>query len=83
MSESSHEVGSPPPKRQFTIRGLLVLMLLVSIAAAGFSGLLRAEEDSPAMFVLFVVAAPLALLLLASIARLIESFIAARRWRRD
>jgi hypothetical protein len=73
----------PRRKRQFTIRAILFVTLLVSVAAAGFSGLLRAEGGSPTTFVLFVIAAPLAVLLVASIARAIESYVMARRKRRQ
>jgi hypothetical protein len=73
----------PRPKRQFTIRAILFVTLLISVAAAGFSGLLRAEQGSATLFVLFVIAAPLALLLVASVARAVESLIIARRSKRD
>jgi hypothetical protein len=73
----------PRRKRQFTIRAILLVTLLVSVAAAGFSGLLRVEQGSPTTFVLFVIAAPLAVLLVASIARAIESYVMSRRKRRQ
>lgn len=74
----------PPRKRQFTIRAVLFATLLVAIAAAGFSGLIRAgEENVSTMFVLFVVAAPLALMLILSLWRTVERFVAMRRKRRE
>jgi cation transporter-like permease len=83
MSEAKPEPEPEPrPKRQFTIRAILFVTLLVSVAAAGFSGLLRAEQGSATLFVVFVIAAPLGLLLVASVARAVEGFIIARR-RRD
>ncbi|MEX2141759.1 MAG: hypothetical protein WD894_21010 [Pirellulales bacterium] len=84
MIESSDAIETPPPKRQFTIRAVLFATMLVAIAAAGFSGLIRADDDDlPIAFVLFVVAAPLALVLILSLARTIERFTAMRRRQRE
>ena len=82
MSEPDAATDPLPPKRQFTIRAVLFATMLVAIAAAGFSGLIRSDEDDmPTAFVLFVVAAPLALMLILSLARTIERFITMRRKR--
>ena len=84
MTDSRDAIETPPRKRQFTIRAILFATTLIAIAAAGFSGLIRAdEEDLPIAFVLFVVAAPLALMLILSLVRTIERFIAMRRKRRE
>jgi hypothetical protein len=70
-------------KRQFTIRGILFATALVAIAAAGFGGLVRSGEDTPTVFVLFVIAAPLALMLILSLGRAIERLIVMRRKQRE
>jgi hypothetical protein len=78
--------AEPPlrPKRQITIRALLFATTLVAIAAAGFGGLVRTDEDDlPVAFIVFVVAAPLALMLVLSLASTFERFITMRRKRRE
>jgi hypothetical protein len=75
-----------PPRRgnQFTIRAILFLTLLVTIAAAGFGGLVRAREDNlSTTFVMFVVVAPLALLLVMSLSQAVQGFLKTRRQRDD
>ena len=84
MSEPDNTAPPARRKRQFTIRSVLFATTLVAIAAAGFGGLVRAgEEDTPTLFVLFVVAAPLALMLVLSLGRTIERFVVMRRKRRE
>jgi hypothetical protein len=71
----------PPRKRQFTIRALLFATTLVAVAAACFGGLVRAgQDDLPTAAVLFVIAAPLALMLVLSLASTVERFI--ELWRK-
>jgi hypothetical protein len=84
--EPDYDIIESPPRRrrQFTIRAILFAMLLVAIAAAGFSGLIRTDQEGlPTTFVLFIVAAPLALLLLANVARAVERFLEARSRSRE
>ena len=84
MSEPDNTASAPRRKRQFTIRSVLFATTLVAIAAAGFGGLVRAgDAAAPTLFVLFVVAAPLGLMLVLSLGRTIERFIVMRRKRRD
>jgi magnesium-transporting ATPase (P-type) len=84
MAEPPDSIQPSRRKRQFTIRSMLFGTMLVAIAAAGFSGLVRADEDDlPTAFVLFVVAAPLALLLVLSLARTVERLLLAWRKRRE
>jgi hypothetical protein len=84
MNNSTDPVDLPPPrKRQITIRAILFATTLVAIAAAGFGGLVRTDEDDlPVAFIVFVIAAPLALMLVLSVARGIERFVTMRRKRR-
>jgi hypothetical protein len=83
MSEPDNTADAPRRRRKFTIRSILFATTLVAIAAAGFGGLVRAGEDSgPTLFVLFVVAAPLGLMLILSGVRAAERFFIARRKRR-
>ena len=85
MPRSSRVAEPPlPRKRQITIRAILFATTLVAIAAAGFGGLVRTDEDDlPVAFIVFVVAAPMALMLVLSLARTIERFIAMRRQQRE
>jgi phosphatidylglycerophosphate synthase len=74
----------PPGKRQFTIRALLVATTLVAVAAACFGGLVRAgQDDLPTAGVLFVIAAPLALMLILSLMRTAERLLAIWRKRNE
>ena len=82
--DHSNDIEPPIRKRQFTIRSLLFATTLVAVAAAGFGGLVRAgQDDLPTVAVLFVIAAPLALMLVLSLARGIERLIAMWRKRRE
>ena len=83
MTELPNAVEPPPrPKRQITIRAILFATTLVAIAAAAFGGLVRTDEDDlPVAFIVFVVAAPLALMLVLSVAGTIERFVVMRRER--
>jgi hypothetical protein len=84
MSEPDNTADLSRRRRQFTIRSILFATTLVAVAAAGFGGLVRAGEDGdPTMFVLFVVAAPLGLVLILNGWRTIERFLATRRKRRE
>jgi hypothetical protein len=84
MSERPKSVEAPPSKRQITIRAILFATTLVAIAAAGFGGLVRTDDDDlPVAFIVFIVAAPLALMLVLSLARTFERFIAMRRERQN
>ncbi len=61
---------SPPPTRQrsrfrFSIGWLLLITFIVAVAAAGGGGLYRAE-GSRAFFVMFVLASPVAVLILVA-----------------
>jgi hypothetical protein len=77
-------LDQPPRKRQFTIRALLFATTLVAVAAACFGGLVRAgQDDLPTAAVLFVIAAPLALKLILSLANTVERLIAMWRKRRE
>ena len=83
MTDSPDAPDAPPRKRQFTIRALLFATTLVAVAAAGFGGLMRAGAgDKPTVFILFVIAAPLALMLVLSLARSVEHLIQLWRNRR-
>ncbi len=80
MSEPDNTAPPARRKRQFTIRSVLFATTLVAIASAGFGGLVRAgEQGTPTLFVLFVVAAPLALMLVLSMTRTVERLLATRR----
>lgn len=71
----------PPRKWQFTIRATLFATTLVAVAAACFGGLVRAgQDDLPTAAVLFVIAAPLALMLVLSLVSTAERLIAL--WRK-
>jgi hypothetical protein len=84
LMDDSNNVDTPTPKRQFTIRALLFATTLVAVAAAGYGGLVRARQDDlPTVAVLFVIAAPLALMLVLSLARGVERLIAMWRKRRE
>jgi magnesium-transporting ATPase (P-type) len=84
MIDSPDANAPPPGRRQFTIGAILLLTFMVAIAAAGFSGLVRTEQDDlPTAFVLFVIAAPLALMVFVSITKSVTHFIAVRRKRRQ
>jgi hypothetical protein len=84
MTQPIDSSEPPKPKRQFTIRAILFATTLVAVAAAGFGGLVRAKDDElPVFFVLFVIAAPLAFMLVQSAYRGVENFIAMRRRLRD
>ena len=84
MSEPDNTASAARRKRQFTIRSVLFATTLVAIAAAGFGGLVRAgAEGTPTLFVLFVVAAPLGLVLILSLVRTVEQLLAMRRKRRE
>ncbi|HJS08498.1 MAG TPA: hypothetical protein VJ809_12590 [Pirellulales bacterium] len=81
--DHSNDVEPPTRKRQFTIRALLFATTLVAVAAAAFGGLVRAgQDDMPTVAVLFVIAAPLALMLVLSLARGVERLIVMWRKRR-
>jgi len=84
MNEPENTADQAPRKHQITIRGLLFATTLVAIAAAGFAGLVRADDGQTATpFVLFVVAAPLALMLVLSVVGAVERLVAEFRKRRD
>jgi hypothetical protein len=79
--DSSNDLEPPPRNRQFTIRALLFATTLVAVAAACFGGLVRAgQDDLPTAAVLFVIAAPLALMLLLSLVNTVQRLI--ELWRR-
>jgi hypothetical protein len=83
---SPSDIPDPPPrKRQFTIRALLFATTLVAVAAACFGGLVRAgqDDDLPTAAVLFVIAAPLAVMLILSLAGAVERLIVMWRKRRQ
>ena len=79
------ESNSPEPrKRQFTIRGILFATTLFAVAAAGFGGLARSNAGETATpFVLFVIAAPLALMLVLSLVSAVERLVVEHRKRRQ
>ena len=80
MTEPAKSTEPRRRKRQFTIRAMLFATFLVAIAAAGFSGLIRTEPDGgPTPFFLFIVAAPLALLLASGLLRAIQRLLATRK----
>jgi hypothetical protein len=85
MTEEPPKSFDPPPrKHQFTIRALLFATTLVAVAAACFGGLVRAgQNDLPTAAVLFVIASPLALMLVLSVAGSVERLIAMWRKRRE
>jgi predicted nucleic acid-binding Zn ribbon protein len=81
--DSSNDLEPPRRTRQFTIRALLFATTLVAVAAACFGGLIRAgQDDLPTTAVLFVIAAPLALMFVLSLAGTIERLIGLWRKRR-
>ena len=84
MNEPENTAEPPPRKHQFTIRGILFATTLVAVAAAGFAGLVRANDGQTATpFVLFVVAAPLALMLVLSLIGATEQLVAGWKRRRN
>ena len=81
MTDTDNSFEPPPRARQFTIRALLFATTLVAVAAACFGGLVRAgQDDLPTAAVLFVIAAPLALMLLLSLVNTVQRLI--ELWRR-
>jgi hypothetical protein len=79
-----HHLQEPRQRPQFTIRALLFVTLLIAISAAGFSGLIRAgQDDLSSEFVMFVVAAPLALLMIAGIWEAVQRILESRRQKRS
>lgn len=78
-----NEPHEQPRPRQFGLRVLFLVTLMVAICAAGFAGIVRAEEDDRAFrFILFTIAAPIALTIAMSGYRHVEEFLARRRKRR-
>jgi hypothetical protein len=76
----------PEPRRfQFGIRSLFFLMLVAAIAAGIFAALVRAvqKQADTAFFVILVVAAPVGFMVLVSLWKALEDFLAARRNERD
>ena len=75
----------PPPKRpfQFGLASMLLVMVLVSVLSASFAGLWHRHRGEatmpPGFFVLMAVAAPMALMILASVLRAVTRYIASRR----
>jgi hypothetical protein len=84
-----HQAGNSPapePRRfQFGIRLLFFLMLVAAIAAGIFAALVRAIERQAdtAYFIVLVVAAPVGFMVLVSLWKTIEDFLASRRNERQ
>lgn len=65
MPNTSPEPTSPSPRFRFTIGWLLLVTFVVAVAAAGGGGLYRAN-NSRAFFVMFLLASPVAVLILVA-----------------
>ena len=83
--EPSQSSGPEPRRFQFGIRSLFFLMLVAAIAAGIFAALVRAvqQQADTAFFVILVVAAPVGFMVLVSLWKTAEDFLAARRDERD
>jgi len=75
----------PPPKRpfQFGLASMLLIMVLFSVLAAALAGLLHRHQGRstmpPGFFVLMAVAAPVGLMILASLFRAVTRYLNRRR----
>ncbi len=83
--ERSRSPGPQPRRFQFGIRSIFFLMLVAAIAAGIFAALERAfqQQADTAFFVILVVAAPVGLMVLVSLWKTAEDFLATRRQQRD
>ena len=76
---------SGPPRRpfQFTLGTLLLITMLTSVLAAALAGMLRLGHSSlpRGFFVLMVVAAPMAVMILLSLLRSISGLFDRKRRR--
>ncbi|HYW78304.1 MAG TPA: hypothetical protein VE890_01965 [Thermoguttaceae bacterium] len=75
----------PPPKRpfQFGLASMLLVMVLFSVLAAALAGMLHRHQGrstmQPGFFVLMAIAAPMGLMILASLLRAVMRYINRRR----
>jgi hypothetical protein len=87
MSEEPPDQSTPsePRRFQYGIRLLFFLMLVAAVTAAIFAGLVRAVEQKAdtAYFIILVVAAPVGFMMLVSLWKTIEDFLASRRNERQ
>jgi hypothetical protein len=70
LPTSSPSEPAAPPRRQFSILGMFVVMLVCSMASAGAFYLVRADGDDPdfkLIALLFLLAGPMILLVIVSL----------------